>query len=132
MQEYGFDGQRIVVGESEVAGKLKAALKMNRYDSDIGDEEDAAEEEEEEAAGPSAAGASPEKAKEAFTRGKSQRGKHQDDFRRSVSDLSSKIKAASFSNLPPLRRLFTRKLSDIKEQVGAFFGSEPLVSAAKR
>jgi hypothetical protein len=44
----------------------------------------------------------------------------------------SRIRQASISNLSPFKRLLTRRLSDIKEQVAAFFGKEPLVVAAKR
>lgn len=129
VREYGFEGQRIVIGESDCGGKKRAPLKMNRYVNESGDDFGGDEQQDEEEAGTKD---SPDKAaNEMFARDTSARTQ-QEDFKRSVSSLGSEIRDASFSRLPPLQRLFTRKLSDIKEQVNAMLGTEPLVSAAKR
>jgi hypothetical protein len=88
---------------------------MNRFDSD--------ELEEEDESGEGPEGAEPAPIPHRW---------HQDEFRRSVSDLGCKIRTAALSDLPPLKRLLTRRISDIKLQVAQFFGNEPLVAAAKR
>ena len=124
--DYGLVEQEVAIGETSDDGPKKSAVKMNRYDSDGGDnvDDDIIEDEEEGRPAELTKNNSMSKPEVAVN--------HHDEFKRNVSNLSSKIRAASFSDLPPLRRIFTRKISDIKEQVSQFFGNEPLVAAAKR
>lgn len=124
--DYGLKDQEVAIGETSGDGPKKSAVKMNRYDSDTGDnvDDEIIEDEED--------GRASDMAKNNSTSKPEATLNHHDEFKRSVSNLSSKIRAASFSDLPPFRRMFTRKISDIKEQVSQFFGNEPLVAAAKR
>lgn len=103
VEKYGLKEKEVVVSESIQGEKTRSALKMNRFDSDIGD--DVNDEED---------------------------TPHIEEYKKSISNLSTQIRKASFSTLPPFRRALTRRFSDIKVQVSQFFGKEPLVDAAKR
>lgn len=54
------------------------------------------------------------------------------EFKRSISNMGDKIRDTSMSEMTPMRRLLSRGISNIKDQVGSLLGEEPIVGAARR